>query len=238
MIKNYFLLNRLTTDLNKEITGSRIISAFSQEKDKLTMELLKKGESLFMEISVSQRFPYITVKERFSRGKKNTVNLFNNFLPAVVENFSIAHLDRIIKIKTDMGDFYSYIRGNKTNIIAVADELYTSFKKISDEEAEAFITEFRNLVFTADKTEFIPGDDETLSNKDYLKKYPFLGKEILSEADLRRTGSRSSAVQSVIEDLWNKKPAVYTGEKEVRLAVEDFRLFDGYMQITSRNGGI
>jgi predicted ribosome quality control (RQC) complex YloA/Tae2 family protein len=228
MIKNYFLLNRLTTDLNKEITGSRIISAFSQEKDKLTMELLKKGESLFMEISVSQRFPYITVKERFSRGKKNTVNLFNNFLPAVVENFSIAHLDRIIKIKTDMGDFYSYIRGNKTNIIAVADELYTSFKKISDEEAEAFITEFRNLVFTADKTEFIPGDDETLSNKDYLKKYPFLGKEILSEADLRRTGSRSSAVQSVIEDLWNKKPAVYTGEKEVRLAVEDFRLFEGY----------
>jgi predicted ribosome quality control (RQC) complex YloA/Tae2 family protein len=227
MIKNYFILNRLASELDVLLSGFRILSSFSQEKDKMIIEGIKKEERIYIEISVSPQFPFISVKEKFSRGKKNVADLFTGFLPVTVNRVSIANDDRIIRIDSDEGEIYFFIRGNKTNVIMSRGSEYRSFKKAEDEEVISFLNEFRKKEYVG-KIDFnIPAETD-LSEKEFLKKYPFIGKEILNETISRDTGDIKEALSSVIEDISNNNPVIYTGEDKVKLAVEGFISFRGY----------
>jgi predicted ribosome quality control (RQC) complex YloA/Tae2 family protein len=223
MIKNYFFLNRLVIELGSILPGSRILSAFSQEKDKLILECRKGEDEYYLELSVNQHFPYLSLKDRFSRGKKNVADLFTEFFPSEVMRISIAKYDRTIRLLLNSSELFFYIRGNKTNVIAVAGDQLSSFKKADDTEMTSFIDSFRKQEFISGYAGFNLNEENNI-----LKKYPFLGKEIAAEANLRKPEDISSAVVSIINDIKNNKPVVYSGEDEIRLAVENFRLFRSY----------
>ena len=80
MYKNYFILNRIVLELNSLLNRSTIVEVFSQEKDKLILKCVNEKQ-LFLEISVNPGEPYLTLKNEYHRAKKNSVDVFEDFLP-------------------------------------------------------------------------------------------------------------------------------------------------------------
>ena len=131
MYKSYYYLNRLTRELNTILSGKKIISIFSQEKDCLIIQL-NGPEELFLEISVNHSEPYINVRDRFSRAKKNTIEFFIELVDKTIKEVLIASDDRIVKFVTDSGDLIFAIRGKYTNIFFNSETL-SSFKNENEE---------------------------------------------------------------------------------------------------------
>ena len=77
MYKSYYYLNRLTLELNNILAGKRIANIFSQEKDRLIIQLDDQDE-LYIEISVNHSDPYINVINKFSRAKKTLLGSLLN----------------------------------------------------------------------------------------------------------------------------------------------------------------
>ena len=109
MYKSYYYLNRLTLELKSLLPGKKILNIFSQEKDRLIIHLFK-DEDVFLELSVNHSEPFINVRNKFSRARKNTITFFDELLGAVIDNVLIACDDRIIRIVTDKGDLFFAIR--------------------------------------------------------------------------------------------------------------------------------
>ncbi len=215
MFKNYFFLNKLVVEANKTLKGSKVTSVFSQEKDKIIFDMEINGKNKFIEISVNPGFPYLTVKDSFSRAKKNTVNFFENILPAELLALEIAAADRIIKIALDKGNFYFPIRGKYTNLILIDKSgSFNFFKNMQEDFSEEsfkkeidhtkFILSFNNpdLAVNLDKISL-----------DNLKElYPFLGKEIITEAKVRLKDDNDDKIipeiKNIITEVETGKPVV------------------------------
>jgi predicted ribosome quality control (RQC) complex YloA/Tae2 family protein len=230
MFKNYFTLNRLTFELNKELKDVKIIRAFSFEKDKLVLVMSNKQDELSIEISVNPGVPYINLRRKFSIPKKNLVDFFKTYLPLKIQSVEIAENDRIIKINSDKASLYFTIRGKFTNFFLISKESeIESFKKTDDKitsgfqdevDEKLFISEFNNLKITE---KFVDPDS-------VRKKYPVIGKEIINEAKLRNgsTNKVSTAILlNVINEVKKNKPAVFIEENagEVNLGLESFSIF-------------
>ncbi len=188
MIKNYFFLNRFVTEINEKVKDFNIISIFSQEKNMLIIELAKGNFKLFIEININPGFPYITLKENCSRAKKNTLDFFQHIYFARCESFEIADMDRIIRLTTDKGNLYFFIRGKFTNVCFIDDNKNIGYFKNPPEENndDVFRNELGNLSYRKDFN-FLPQlEYETLCTFNSIReKYPVVGKEILLEAKCR-----------------------------------------------------
>ncbi|OGU74167.1 MAG: hypothetical protein A2V93_07610 [Ignavibacteria bacterium RBG_16_34_14] len=230
MFKNYFILNRLTSELNKELPDYKIIRAFSFEKDKLVLILLKNQDELSIEISVNPGVPYLSLKRKVSIPKKNLVDFFKSNLPVKIHSIEIADSDRIIRINTDKASLYFAIRGKFTNLFLIAKEgEIESFKKADEKiiynfrdeiQKHHFISEFNNLKI-----------DENFVDLDSVKKkYPIIGKEIINEAKLRdESADKISAtlLLNVINEIKENNLAVFIDEisGEVNLGINSFGIF-------------
>ncbi|MBZ0201188.1 MAG: hypothetical protein K8H86_15045, partial [Ignavibacteriaceae bacterium] len=143
MYRNYFLLNRLVLELAPLLKGAAITSAFSQEKDRLILQLLKNGDEFFLELSLNPGNPFVIYRESYSRAKKNTVEFFNDYLPLKIKTVLLASDDRIIKFLGENGSFYFAIRGKFTNFYFIDDEgKILSFEKLDEGSADGLSEEF------------------------------------------------------------------------------------------------
>ncbi len=234
MIKNYFFLNRFIFEANKIIQDSSVVSVFSQEKEKIIIELKKDSGIFFIECSVNPGFPYITIKERFSRARKNTIDFFSSCLSSKLTSVEIASNDRIIKICLQSSSIYFLIRGKYTNVILVKSNSEVEyFKNPPDDFSEkGFLDEIRSLSFIKNlnvvRIKVFEPDKLT---EELRINYPILGKEILAEAKARVMNSSGeeivSAVTLIIRDIFFERPAVLIDRNglDVRLAVGSFRSF-------------
>ena len=165
----------------------KIVNCFSQERDKLIFELKKSTEYKYLEISVNPGLSYITIKQNFHRAKKNTIDLFSEYLPTDEISFHIAESDRILKIKTSEFEIYFTIRGKFTNLFFIQDkQIKTTFKNIVEESTESLLEELLSTKYISEfnNLEIEINDDGEYQNQ--LKtKYPFVGKEILNEIKFR-----------------------------------------------------
>ncbi|MFC2103052.1 NFACT RNA binding domain-containing protein [Bacteroidota bacterium] len=232
MIKNYFILNRFVIEAGKIINGTAIVDIFSQERDKLIIQLVNGDEEHFLEMCVNPGQPYINLRERYSRAKKNTINLFPEFLNKKIETIEIAVDDRIIRIKAGTNFIYFTIRGKYTNVYAAeGEDQLESFKTITDEILKSLQGEFQNQKYSSDNN--IPDLNLSLK-KDYFKEikktYPVISNEIIKEAKRRITdeSNASAVLGNVISEITNSNPAVFIDElnNEVFLGVESFGSFE------------
>ncbi len=214
MFRNYFILNRFVLEANASLKGYRIISAFTQEKEKLLFELSNGIQSKFIEISTSSHFEYITLRDNYSRAKRNTIDFFSNHIPAKIVSFEISVSDRIIKIHLEDSSIYFFIRGKYSNVIIIDKFNQTEFFK---KQTDLFTTE---IVKEISNTNFIPHRNIPELNFEYQNDYfievknqfPFLGKEIINEAKKRASlvkGSTASIIlEKVIEEAFENKLVV------------------------------
>ena len=230
MFNNYFILNKLVTELNRELQGYKITRAFSFEKEKMTFILSNGSDESTLEISVNPGFPFLILKRKISIPKKNLVDFFNARLPLNIISVEIADNDRIIRIQTDNSSLYFAIRGKFTNMYLIhGDSEIESFKK-SDEKIKE---NFRQEVL---KCRFISGfnnlkiEDESIDLYSIRKKYPVIGKDIINETNLRleNAGNLSKDIlNGIIREIKENKPVLFIDEDtgEVNLGIESFNVF-------------
>lgn len=220
MYKNYFFLSRFVEEANHELKGYELTSAFSQEKDKLILSFQGSEGEKFIEASVNHGFPYITLRRKYSRAKRNTVSFFEEVLPVNVNYFAIKMYDRVVKI--DCGDcsFFFLIRGKYTNFILLKNNAITYFKKEDVDNDEGLLNELNH----SDYTESFSYPDYSFESTEALKKkYAFTGKEILLELKGRNEESPEGLVK-LLEEIRTSRPAVfyYKDLKEYEILFECF----------------
>lgn len=212
MLKNYFYLNRFVVEASSHLFNSRLIEAFSQEKDKLILNFSEDGKNQFFEINTNPGFPFLNLRESYHRAKKNTINFFPDYLPSAFQRMSIAESDRIIKISLTNADLYFAIRGKFTNVVLFDNAGKSeTFKNYDDEYLKRFSEEIRQTHFTdmLNFPEITASEDADYLN--YVRSvYPFLGKEIFSEYKLRlKPGeNQSSLMRKVINEAISGQPEV------------------------------
>ncbi len=227
MYKSYYYLNRLTVELNSILANKRIVSIFSQEKDCLIFQL-NGNEELFVEFSVNHSEPFINIRNRYSRAKKNTIDFFSPLLNKTIQQVLIASDDRIIKIETNGGNIFFAIRGKHTNLFYKSDGL----ESFIDEEQETlsrfeheFESKFYHNSFSMIDADLIEG----LDIEEIRKKYQFIGREIEFEVKVRRsdTESDSDILLYVLQDIFTESPAVFFNEQdaEVQIGFDSLKIF-------------
>lgn len=231
MYSNYFYLNRCVKELNETSVGKIIYEAFSQDKNKLLLNVSSQEyPNSHIEISADQNQPYIIYKDSHHKAKKNTLNFFDEILPSKILKFEIAIIDRTIKLTLENAELYFLIRGPRTNVI-VADknkELIFFKKKYSDDEEKISIelseTIFSDQLIRPDFSEF-----ENSSFGEIKKEFPFLQKEIINEAKVRWTEdkSKNEILTSVITEIHSNKirVAASVAEGNIYFQPETFLLY-------------
>ncbi len=218
MFRNYFILNRFVLEANASLKGYRIISAFTQEKEKLLFELSNGIKSKFIEISTSSHFEFITIRDNYSRAKRNTIDFFSNYIPANIVSFEISASDRIIRIHLEDSSIYFFIRGKYSNVIII--DKYNRaefFKKQTDSYTTEIVKEISNTNFISNKN--IPELNFEYQNDYFVEaknRFPFLGKEIINEAKKRASLVKGLVdfiiLENVIEEaLENKLDVCFNG---------------------------
>lgn len=232
MYKNYFFLNRLIIELNHALKDYVLNSAFSQEKNKLVLEFKNDGDIKFIEASVDPGFPYLNLRDSFSRAKKNTIDFFSEYLPAKLIQFEIAEDDRIIKISFENFDLLFSVRGKYTNLHLIdKNNNSLSFK---DEEAEVennFIAEMKqhNFIQKFNDTGKLSAY-RSLPPEKLREVFPILGKEIILEAQRRAENKNDEfpeIVSQIISEIGDRSITVFTdeGSNEVYISVSTFSIF-------------
>ena len=231
MFKSYYYLNRLSLELNNLLPGKKIINIFSQEKDRLIIHL-NDGEELFLEISVNHSEPFLNIKERFSRSKKNTIDFYNELINSTIVKVEIANDDRIIRIVTCNGDILFAIRGKYTNLYYNLNNQIQPFKSQDDEISNNFLVEISKKEFI---NHFNTLDYNLISGKsisEIRNIYRFVGREIENEIIARKKSNQTDTdlLFEVLKDIELEKPAVYFDDalNEVHIGFNRLKIFSNF----------
>ena len=131
MITNYFTLQALTAELSTVIHGGRIHEVFSQRKNELLISIenlssaLETQSYLTLCVSVDPKLNYVYLRDRVTRARKNSVDLFDDVLQRSIESIGIHQSDRLIVITLENGkrilfQIYNTVASN----ILLVDENY------------------------------------------------------------------------------------------------------------------
>lgn len=248
MIKNYFALNRLVLELNRELVGYTLFEAYSQEKDTLILGCAMDGVEKCIEISVNPGFPYFTLRSGLKQAKKNTVSFFEKYLPSEIMGFMIFQGDRVLRILFDGFSLFFTIRGKLTNVLLIDDEGGTeTFKDYEEHELGEVVESLMDGIYlsTFFEPEFDESDkSETIS--ELRRNYRFLGAEIEAEYAYRHTKEDSFSGDVLYEILHeiedNKFSVKISEEKDIFLCPVSFKhfpadrtdVFDTYIEAQQR----
>lgn len=231
MFKNYFFLNRFVIEANLLIKTFSAVDIFSQEKDKLIIELKNSETSYFLEFCVNPGFPFINLKEEFNRAKKNSIDIFPSLLNEKLLSLETAKFDRIIKLNFESSKVYFTIRGKFTNVIRTTGEKKESFKKYSKKDFTDFLNEVKSKEFSRDFNIPKITKIENSNFENEIKKYPFIGKEIMNEIEIRDKSenefSSYNELYKIFNEIKTEKAAVFVNEKssEIHISVKSFLSF-------------
>lgn len=206
---HYLLYFRATHELSELLSGARLVEAFTQEKDKLVLCFTTDNSQQFIEICTEARLPYIIKKDNYARAKKNTVGVFESFLPLTVESVLIAEFERIIAIKCGGMYICFFVRGTLSNCFIIDEDhqFLASFKQYDDVEKEKVQQSLNDILFYYPAIENIErsevfASDNILENQ---KKFPFLGKAFFIEFEKKATSNKESILlRQMVQDFLTK----------------------------------
>lgn len=230
MLNNYFTIREAAKYLNENICGFFIDEIFAQEKNKLFINLIneRKQDSRIIEYSNEKGRIYLTLKENFSKAKKNYVNLFEEVYGKEILNVSLYNDDRAVRfvLADDLELIFTFF-SNKANCFLTDNSIIINSFKDKDEYSNKSISEIIPLKEKT-KTEYSP--DITIEK--YLKQnYRAYGellfneimfreklnsKEIVSEANIKKI---EDTISKLTVELNHPDYLLYTNGKEFILSL-------------------
>lgn len=130
MHNSYFFYKALVDRLSKLLTGSILVSSFSQEKDELILEFNDGNQSIFLRIIFSPELSIIVFPEKFRRARNNSAEIFPAALSGEFENIRIIENERTFIISFKDGSIFIFqMHGSSGNIIFQKGNLCEVFRK-------------------------------------------------------------------------------------------------------------
>ena len=132
MLNNYFTIREVAKFFNKNINGYLIKEIYSQEKNKLLIELTTKDaqESKMLEFSIEKDFNYLLLKNNFSKAKKNYANVFEEIYGKEIIEVKLFNNDRAIVFKVSDGFemIFTFFTNKANSFIINYSKVINSFK--------------------------------------------------------------------------------------------------------------
>lgn len=175
MHNNYFFLRKLAAELNTLLSGTELLTCFSQEKDEVVLGF---SNNSYLKCILKPDFSSVIVVEDFSRARKNSVSLWEELYGIEVKEIRIFENERAIRIT--LGEDYTLVIklfGNRPNLL-----IY---------KGSGQIAMFNNKLLTDKRLELedfnreLPADFETFENLDgdYRKQFFTFGKDLFEALD-------------------------------------------------------
>lgn len=175
MLNNFYTIKAIAQNLNKEISGYLVKEIFTQEKNKLLIEIFKEETSYnkVLEFSIERNYNYLLIKNNYTKAKKNYANLFEEVSGNEILRIELFNEDRIISITLDddcklIFTFFS----NEANCFAIKNyKIVNAFKN-----KDSYILKDISKVIPAKKN-ITSAIFENITTENYLKAfYPEFGK--------------------------------------------------------------
>lgn len=100
MIRNYYTLKRLATEIHQAVSGSKIIEIFTQSKDVLCIGLVTPGkQTSLLEISIEPLRGYAIARNEYRRKQKNSIDLLQAANGAKIDRVLMSDDDRVLSIQ-------------------------------------------------------------------------------------------------------------------------------------------
>ncbi len=222
MINNYFSLTRFVRELNHDLSGCIFSEAFSQDKNKLILSFIKNNKETFLEFHSGAQLPYLQIRNSFRRAKKNTSSFFQNLSGAKLNEIQIAGFERILKFIFDDFSLFLVFRGKDSNALLLTnnDEVEV-FKNVDDASIKIILSEISTIEFGAS---FIFINELAIhsSLKDFRNRYPFFGKKLIAEIQLRNEKLEipfNKAVKQVLAEIDNYSLGLFFDEVSKKYSI-------------------
>jgi predicted ribosome quality control (RQC) complex YloA/Tae2 family protein len=145
MIRHYFTLIHICKEL-KKIEGMKLAECFTQDKGILIMIFFDGKREIVVEFSTIPNIDSLFIRKRFSRARKNTLDLFRELWDKELGRVDLIESERIIKF--DFGDydlFFILFGGSRNNCFLVKDStILDSFKNTSNYAGKDLVIEKGN----------------------------------------------------------------------------------------------
>ena len=228
MYNKFFFLNKFVTETDSELRGYSLTDAFSQDKDTLILSFRSGEVKKFIELSVNPGNPFITLRNKYSRAKRNSISFFESYLPIRILSVDIAQYDRVIRFNSDRCAIYFFIRGKYTNaVLKTSEEMLFPFKKSEEPDEDLLIRELSEIKFSNKFSypAFAIKEEDTPDS--IRKRYPYIGKEIIIELKNRTVDTNQDLggeLNNILSEVEKNKPAVFYSDKfdTLELGIESF----------------
>ncbi|GAA5037442.1 hypothetical protein GCM10011506_33750 [Marivirga lumbricoides] len=174
MHNNYYAFRALVQELQSIITGSTLNECFSQSKDELILVFENEQKKPFyIKASLTPEFSCICFPDNFARTKKNSVNLFEEFIGQ--------HLTEVIQYQNERCFSFHFtnglallfkMHGNRSNIVAFeGNDAFKLFRSNFPQDLELSLSELHRPIEQSEEAFF-------KAEGNYKKIFPTFGKLI------------------------------------------------------------
>ncbi len=221
MHNNYYFLRQLSFELGKRLSGYSLVSCFSQNKDELVLEFNNSKQSFFIKADLQPDFQCLSFPEKFSRARKNSIDLFSDSLMQKVCGVNQFTNERSFAIELEGGfGIVVKMHGPRANIV-----LYKAKVPI-----EIFRNNFPADLQTPwnDLDRIIDWSKENFSSHqtDLSSQYFIFGSPIWNQLSQRGFDTASPELRwNILQDLlaYLEAPEFYVIEKNELVALTLFR---------------
>lgn len=215
---NYYFLRQWVGELSCRWVGWKLGECFSQSKDELILGFYRPGESWYLKVLMRGDFSGMAVQEEYHRSKRNSVDLFREFVDQEISEVEMYANERSFAIHFAHGESMVFkMHGNRSNLLHFRDgKVVTLFKNKLKPDADLLIQDFSR--------ELEVSSADWLAAEGHIPSlFPTFGKEVLGfweqEGNLNSSLEEQwTAIQGLRELLenpgtyylveWKGKPAL------------------------------
>lgn len=122
MINNYYTLREILREGKTTIVGSVIVQCYTQERNRLVVSTEMDTDELSILISCEPRLPFLYLRSRTHRARKNTFDALPNTRNKRISHVSLHPSDRQITLKLeDESSVIIQLFGSRSNVYQVDD---------------------------------------------------------------------------------------------------------------------
>ena len=150
---NYYFLKALSAELSGYLTGKKVSSIFSQNKDELIICFEKNGAEFFVKANLESQVSLLSFPKMFARARKNSVDLFTELYGQEVTKVRQFLNERSFAIEFTNGfELLFKLHGRHANILLFQNkQLNTLFKKSLSKDLELNIDSLDRAIDQSDE---------------------------------------------------------------------------------------
>lgn len=144
MLSHYFTLKCVAEQLDQRLRDFTVAETFSQNKNELLISLVSATEGFTIQASCETRSNHIFLRERVTRAKRNSIDLFPDIVGRRIVSVLMSKFDRIVEIRFDNNlTLYLNFFGSRSNFYLVNERgtIIASFKRSKEIAGRPFTLE-------------------------------------------------------------------------------------------------